>query len=209
LLIIAATGIARSLAAVGSWDHLFTTVYGTIVIAKVVLLLALGFFGVLHRFNLARPHPPERRFRRLGSLQVVAGVAALVLSAALVNVAPPSAVSAASTSPAPLITTGTDGSMIKVRLEVSPGNAGFNHFELALQDYSTGRPVSDASVTLGFLYAGPGGVGASSLIVPSSGNGRYGADGANISLTGLWNITAQVALSGATYEIPLQLTTRS
>jgi copper transport protein len=209
LLIIAATGIIRSLEAIGSWDHLFTTLYGTIVIAKVVLLVVLAFLGVLHRFNLSRPHPPEQGFRRIGSMQVVAGVAALVLSAALVNVAPPSAVSAASTSPAPLITTGTDGSMIKVRLEVSPGIAGFNHFALTLQDYSTGSPISNASVTLGFLFAGRGGVGASSLILPSLGNGAYGADGANISLTGPWNITAEVAVKGVTYEIPLQLTTRT
>jgi copper transport protein len=208
LLVIAVTGILRSIVAVGSWSQLFTTLYGVLILVKLGLVVVLAVLGSMHGPNIRQAEPSARRFSRLGSMQLIAAVAALVLSATLVNVAPPSAVSSFSNGPAPLVTTGTDGPNLSVRLEVTPGNAGFNHFTLTLSNPSTGSAINNASVVLGFLFAGRGGIGASSLIMPARGNGEYGAEGANLSLTGAWNITAQIDVNGSTYEVPLQLATR-
>src|ERR1019366_5827948 len=119
LVVIAATGIVRSVAAIGSWHGLVTTLYGAVVLAKVGLILVLALLGAANRFNSARPSVPVRGFTRIASVQVVAGAAALVLSATLVNVAPPSATALAFSGPAPLVATGSDGNTLRVRLEVS------------------------------------------------------------------------------------------
>jgi copper transport protein len=209
LLVIAATGVLRSIAALGSWSGLVTTLYGALVLAKVALILILAFLGILNRANARRATSPPKGFRRVGSAQVVVGVVALVISSALVNVAPPSATAIAFSGPAPLVTTGTDGNTFKVHLEVSPGNVGFNDFTLTLTDYATGSPNSNATVTLGFLFSGPETLGTSSLRLTSLGHGTFSADGANLSLGGSWSVTAQVETTQLIYEIPLQLTTRT
>ncbi len=208
LLVVAATGVLRSVAAIGSWQRLVTTLYGALVLAKVALILILAILGVVNRLNAMRATSPPNGFRRVGSMQVVVGVVALVLSSALVNVAPPSATAIAFAGPAPIVTTGTDGNTLKVHLEVSPGNVGFNHFTLTVADYVTGSPISDATVTLGFLFNGRESIGTSALPLTSLGKGTFSADGANLSLGGSWNITAQVETTQWIYDVPLHLTTR-
>lgn len=209
LLVVAATGVLRSVAAIGSWHGLVTTLYGAIVLAKVALILILAMLGVLNRVNAMRATSPLNGLRRIGSTQVVVAVVALLLSSALVNVAPPSATAIAFSGPAPLVTAGTDGNTFKVHLEVSPGNVGFNDFTLTLTDYATGSPNSDATVTLGFLFNGPETIGTSSLRLTSLGHGTFSADGANLSLGGSWSVTAQVETTQWNYDIPLQLTTHT
>jgi hypothetical protein len=155
-----------------------------------------------------RATSPLTGFRRIGSTQVVLGMVALVLSSALVNVAPPSATAIAFSGPAPLVTTGTDGNTLRVRLEVSSGSVGFNDFTVILTDDNTGSRISDATVALGFLFTGPETIGTSSLRLTSLGNGNYSAIGGNLSLAGTWSITAQVETTMWTFDVPLKLTTR-
>jgi len=207
LVVIAATGIVRSVAAIGSWQGLVTTLYGALVLAKVGLILVLALLGAANRLNSARSSAPIKGFTRIASVQVVAGAAALVLSATLVNVAPPSATALAFSGPAPLVATGSDGNTLRVRLEVSPGTAGYNNFTVALTDYSTGRPINDATVTLGFVY-GAGTIGGSALELTSAGQGIFSANGANLSLGGAWSVTAQVQTPKWIYDVYLHVTTR-
>ncbi|MFZ0180354.1 MAG: FixH family protein, partial [Candidatus Dormiibacterota bacterium] len=107
----------------------------------------------------------------------------------------------------PLVATGSDGNTLRVRLEVSPGTAGYNNFTVAITDYSTGSPINDATVTLGFLY-GAGTIGGSALELTSARPGIFSANGANLSLRGAWSITAQVQTPKWIYDVYLQITTR-
>lgn len=210
LVLVAGTGVLRSIGPLGSWAALVTTLYGALILAKLGLIGVLAALGALNRLNARRPGGLEAGFRRVSSVQVVAGVLALVLASALVNVAPPAAVTAvAQSGPAPLTTTGTDGNTFHVRLEVSPGTPGNNHFTVTLTGFSGGEPVSDAAVSLGFLYQGPGGIGESALDLDAVGDGTYAADGVNLSLAGPWSITAQVGTSTWIYDVPMQITTRA
>ena len=209
LFVVAASGVWRSVAALGSWQALVSTLYGALILAKVLLLLILAFLGALNRVNAMRSTSPVNGFRRIGSSQVVIGVVALLLSSALVNVAPPGATVIAFSGPAPLVTTGTDGNTLRVRLEVSSGGVGFNDFRVILTDYTTGTSISDAKVTLGFLFNGPETVGTSALRLTSLGTGQYSAVGGNLSLAGSWSITAQVETTTWTFDVPLNLTTRA
>ncbi len=207
LIVIAVTGVLRSVAAIGTWQGLVTTVYGALVLAKVALILLLALLGVANRLNSARSAAPVKGFKRIASAQVVAGAAALVLSATLVNAAPPSATALAFSGPSPLVATGSDGNTLRVRLEVSPGTAGYNNFTAALTDYATGRPINDATVTLGFVY-GAGTIGGSALELTSAGQGIFAGDGANLSVQGTWSVTAQVQTPKWIYDVYLQLATR-
>ena len=207
LIVIAVTGVLRSVAAIGSWQALVSTLYGALVLTKVALILVLALLGAANRLNSVRSSAPVKGFRRIARVQVVAGAAALVLSATLVNVAPPSAAALAFSGPTPLVATGSDGNTLRVRLEVSPGTAGYNNFTVALTDYSTATPINDATVTLGFLYSA-GTIGGSALELTSAGQGIFSANGANLSLRGAWSITAQVQTPKWIYDVYLQLTTR-
>src|SRR5690606_37327622 len=53
-IVVAISGIARTVVAVGSWDELLSP-YGLIVIGKAILLIALGMFGAWYRRRLI-PH---------------------------------------------------------------------------------------------------------------------------------------------------------
>lgn len=53
-VVVAISGIARTVVAVGSWQELLSP-YGLIVIGKAILLIALGLFGALYRRRLI-PH---------------------------------------------------------------------------------------------------------------------------------------------------------
>lgn len=53
-VVVAVSGIARTIVAVGSWEELLSP-YGLIVIGKAILLIALGLFGAWYRRRLI-PH---------------------------------------------------------------------------------------------------------------------------------------------------------
>lgn len=50
-VVVAVSGLARSTVALAGWDQLFTP-YGAILLAKVVLLVAMGLFGAWYRTRL-------------------------------------------------------------------------------------------------------------------------------------------------------------
>lgn len=50
--VVAVSGVARAIVAVGTWEALWSSGYGALVIAKAVLLLLLGAFGAWYRTRL-------------------------------------------------------------------------------------------------------------------------------------------------------------
>ena len=97
-IVVAVSGVARSIVALGSWDALWTP-YGTIVIVKAVLLLALGVFGAWYRLRLipridrAEQAGARARASRLFWVLVLAELALMGLAsgaaAALARTPPP------------------------------------------------------------------------------------------------------------------------
>lgn len=90
-VVVAVSGIARTVVAIGSWPELFSP-YGLIVIGKAVVLVALGLFGAWYRRRLI-PHFSGTKAKRsfwtlvlgeLGLMGVASGAAA-----ALARTAPP------------------------------------------------------------------------------------------------------------------------
>ena len=212
---VAVTGLLRAISEVGTIDNLVSTGFGLLVIGKTVLLGVLALLGAVNHFR----HVPAagttvRGLRRIGSTELLVGATVLLLSASLVNLAPPTETNAgtgpvAPVNPVSLI--GSDfGTSVKVVLEVTPGAAGFNTFKATVTDYDSGAPLASAtSVSLRFSFPGRADVGSSRLDLPATAPGVFSATGSNLSLVGAWQVTALVVNGTASVEVPFELITRT
>ena len=208
LVLVAVTGLLRAIDQIGSVRALVGTDFGRIAIAKSVGLAALASFGALNRFvNIPAIARTFTGLRRSGSAEVGVGVLVFLLSAMLVNAAPPLR-TVASTLP-PIVVTGSDfGTTVRLQLTATPGTPGFNTFTADAADFDTGAPVDASGVSLRFSLVSQTDVGTSSLDLTQTAPGRFAADGGNLSIDGIWNVTAVVAAPSGAVEVPLALATR-
>ena len=185
-MVVAVTGTFRAVIEIGSIGQLFGTSFGVLVLVKVALFLVLAGLGAVNRFgNVPRASTVLRGLRRVGSTEVVIGVAVVLVAAALVNVAPPvaSATSTTAATATQLVVTGSDfATTVKVRLTVSPGTAGFNNFDLRVTDYDTGALVRASSVELEFTQPLRPQLGESTLTLKRQSDGTFAARGGNLSI---------------------------
>ena len=211
--VVTATGFLRGLSEVGTIGALFSTNFGLVVIAKSALLGVLGSLGAFnHFFSVPVAGRSLGLLRRVGSVEVLVGSTVVLLSATLVNLAPPTSVVAAPPPPVPdfLVAQGNDfGTSVRVRLTVTPGTAGFNTFAAFLADYDTGAPLNGRTVSLRFELPARPDVGSSRLALAAAGSGRYEATGGNLSIDGKWRLTVVVAGPAGSVEVPLDVTTRT
>lgn len=211
LAVVAATGLLRALSEVQTLDALFGTSFGIVVVLKSLALGLLALLGAANRFiNVPAAVRTLRGLRRVGSVELVVGASVLAATGLLANLAPPSASGEQHEHVArPVLAVGSDfGTSVRVSLLVRPGAAGFNEFTLTATDYDSVAPIEATSVALRFQLASRSGVGASTLDLSSTGTGRFGASGGNLSLDGIWSVTATVAGPDGTVEVPLVLATR-
>ncbi|MGH2465639.1 MAG: copper resistance CopC/CopD family protein, partial [Candidatus Limnocylindrales bacterium] len=134
IAVVWATGLVRAISEIGTVDNLLSSDFGHLVIAKTALLGVLALLGAVNHFR----HVPAAGqaltgLRRLGSTELLVGSTVLLLSASLVNLAPPAETANASTPAGqiqPIELSGSDfGTSLKLQLDVSPGSAGFNTFK--------------------------------------------------------------------------------
>ncbi|MDQ0727764.1 cytochrome c oxidase assembly protein [Microbacterium sp. W4I20] len=109
--VVAVSGVTRSFVAVGTWDALWTTPYGAIVLAKVVLLVGMGLLGAWYRTRLI-PKLEGARATRWFWMLVLGEVALMGLAsgaaAALARTPPPTGESATfAQTPAQILTGAT------------------------------------------------------------------------------------------------------
>jgi copper transport protein len=209
LLLVAATGGVRALDELDGWGDLVTTVYGRIVLLKIVLLVALGGLGAVNRYrNVPKSGESPGGLRRVSRVEI--GVAVLTLGAAalLGSVSPPSS-EAAARVPERLVATGSDfATTVRARLEVTPGYAGVNEFFLRASDYDTGEPVDARRVSLRFSFLDDPGVAPATLRLREASPGVYRVEGGPLSLDGRWEVGVLIETDSDSIDIPLQLATK-
>jgi copper transport protein len=208
---VVGTGFLRALSEVRTIGALFGTSFGIVLILKTVGLGFLGLLGATNRFfNVPAAARTLRGLRRVGSVELAIGTLVLAATAVLANLAPPSALGTAQEPELrPVTAIGSDfGTSVMLSLLVQPGLPGFNQFTATATDYDTGEPLAASSVALRFQLASRSGVGASTLDLPKTDSGRFSAQGGNLSLDGIWNVTATVAGPSGSVEVPLVLSTR-
>ena len=211
IALVAGTGLLRAIAEVQTIDGLFNTDFGRLVVVKTGLLGVLALLGASNRFvSVPAAIRSLVALRRVGATEVTVGAVVLGLTAVLVNLAPPSSVGAAAVSapPTSIVASGSDfGTSVRVVLVVSPGSPGTSTFTAAITDYDTQAPVSATSASLRFDLASQSGVGSSTLDLPATGPGAFAASGANLSIDGIWKVTARVTGPAGSVEVPLALAT--
>ena len=212
LVTVAVTGVVRAIQEVGTVDALVTADFGQVLIAKSLLLVVLGGLGTVnHFFSVPAAVRTLQPLRRIGRVELAIGAVVLLATGLLVNLVPPTSNAAAPGQPpeAPIVATGSDfGTTVKVRLVVTPGTPGINQFALAVADYDSGDPVPASSVSLRFEPVSSPSVGGSTVRLAATGDGGFAASGGNLSLDGIWNVTAVIAAPSATVEVPLPIATR-
>ena len=210
LVVLALSGVIRAIDEVGTISALVSTDFGRLVILKSVLFVGLGALGAVNHFwSVPAAARTLDRLRRIGRVEVAIALAALVATGFLVNFAPPTSIAAVlAPQVAPLIVTGHDaGTSVKVRLVVAPGAAGQNDFGVAVTDYDSGAPVEAPGLTLRFKLDSASGVGDSTLALKPTAPGSFGGTGTNLSLDGIWTITALVGTPVGNVEVPLGIAT--
>lgn len=209
LATVAITGLLRALNEVGSWEGLFSTGYGRLVLVKVGLIGALATLGGINRWrNVPRADTSLRGLRRVSRGELALAVGALTAAAVLATLVPPAQVPAAVRPPAALTATGSDfATSVRTRLEVNPALPGANRFDLRVTDYDTGGPVDAQRVSLTFSFLGGADLADSRLDLHPHGAGRYRATGSNLSIGGPWDVTVLVQRGSDSVEVPLQVAT--
>ncbi|HEX2026268.1 MAG TPA: copper resistance protein CopC, partial [Actinomycetota bacterium] len=208
LAAVVGTGIVRSINEVGSWEALFSTGYGRLVLVKIALILGLIALGAVNRYrNVPAARTSLAGLRRVSKTELVLAVGALGAAAALATLVPPAQVPAAARPAEAVTVSGSDfATAIRARLGVTPALPGPNRFELRVTDYDTGDPIDAERVSLGFSYVG-GTVPESRLELRPAGDGVYRSTGSNLSIGGPWSVTALIQRGADSFEIPLHVAT--
>jgi hypothetical protein len=209
IVVLAGAGVWRAFNEINTWHQLFSTSYGQVVIAKAALLLVLIGLGAVNRYrNVPRAGEDPKGLRRAGSAELILATAVLVLTGILSSVAPARALP----PPTPaqeVVVTGSDfGTTVRLTLTATPGTAGPNKFQLKIADFNSGAAVRADQVSLRFAYLGPVQIGSSTLQLKAAGSGTYTGTGTNLSLGGVWTVTAVVQRGAASVEVPLTVPTR-
>lgn len=209
LLITVATGVARAIAEVGSWHGLFHTSFGVTLLVKLGLIAVLVGFGAVNRFrNVGHADNDSRRLARGVSAEIVVAVAVLAATAVLTGLAPATSVAASRRGPTGVTVTGHDfGTTMRVRLAVSPGEPGLNHFVARVTDYDTRRPVTADSVTMRVSLATRPDIPAATVALTRVKT-DWVADSGAVAIAGKWSATLVVEQSRGGTEIPLTFRTK-
>ena len=211
IFVVTATGVLRAVNEVGGWTPLFETTYGRLVIAKSVLIVALGALGALNRFrNSPRATSAPEGLQKAGRLEVAIAVITMALAGMLSTSVPPVSVAAAGEAARVTIEGSDFARTAEANLTIEPGTAGPNRFKLSLTEAGSGNPIDGVTgVTLRFASVSNPAVGESSIEMEEKGDGNYEAAGSNVSVDGRWRVTVAVTTSGNSFDIPLEFSTRA
>ncbi len=196
------TGLYRGVVEIADVANLTDTAYGTVLLAKLALIVPLLGLAALNLLLIkrrlaaaaARLSVPESN-TWLGRLRLsvggeVACVSGVLLATALLTSLPPARDAFGSG-----VVVRSQADDLRVILVVSPGEAGLNTFTVILRDAS-GRPVDNAQkVALEFEHTTMN-MGVSEAVATPIGNGRYQAQGGEVSMSGRWRAQVLVRRSG-------------
>ncbi|MDR3577652.1 MAG: CopD family protein [Anaerolineaceae bacterium] len=192
------TGVFEALTDIGSWNGLFETAYGRVLIVKLLTALGMICLGGYNHFAV-RPsiqrniqnNPDDLsilvRFRRLLIIEsilgvILLGIVGLFTSLPLAN---PDA-----TIPKIVQTDQVDD--LTLKLSVSPGRVGINSYTLQLTSAVTRRPVTNTSEVDLLFYPSNPTIPPSQARLSSLGSGDYMAQGAYLAYEDYWQIRAVV-----------------
>lgn len=172
------------------------TEWGTWLLGKLALVAALVALGVVNRYRnvpqLASGTPRERallRIRRVTRAEAVLG-AAVLLAVGVLTITPTARTVQMRTLPPRTLTLAAVSDGLQVVLRVTPGEPGWNRFEVALRG-PDGAPV-DADRVMVRLWKLDEETLPTTVRLSREGPGRYAEEGGELGLAGYWQ--AEVVL---------------
>jgi copper transport protein len=205
VVVVAATGIVRSVDELSAWGDLADSGYGRAIVAKVVLLALIVALASRHRRrNVPRAATDLRPLRRTSRRELVLAAGALATAALLGSLAPPVA-GQGGAQPA-IRASGSDfGTTLRVRLTAASEEPGPNSFTVRVEDYDSGDPVDDARVRLRFTPPDDPGEQPTTLALRRDGDGSYTGSGSNLAFDGRWRVAVLVERGADAVEVPLSV----
>jgi len=193
VIVIAATGVVQAYIDVRSFNALFHSTYGTLIIIKIVLLLCLICLGWVNR---ERVIPALERVVGAGgppgesgilARRTMRGELALMLcvfgvTAALITYAPP-----IDASSGPFSTNTTLGPA-ELEMTVEPARVGLNTIHIYLINASTGTQFTATKEFVARALLPAKGIGPLPLQATPAGPGHYIVSSAVLSPGGAWHI---------------------
>ena len=137
LAVVLISGTVRSIDDVGSWRGLLHTRFGVTLLVKIGLVALVLVFAGLNRFRHVAA--AGQGLRRSATAEAIIGAGVLATTALLAGLTPSASLAAATPRPTQVVVTGNDfATTTRVRLVVSPGTPGPNHFIVTATDYDSG-----------------------------------------------------------------------
>jgi putative copper export protein len=207
LAVVVGTGIVRTVNEVSTWDQLYATAYGQVVLAKTALLAAIAGFGAFSRWRGVPAADINLRPLRRSAGSELALAAGALGAAALLGTLPPPAMSRPVT-PVGLTATGTDvATSVRVQLTAASDQPGANRFVVNAVDYDSRTPVRADRVSLRFTPLDDPGTESTSLALAPGPADSYVGSGPNLAFDGRWRVTVLIERSGHSVEVPLETET--
>jgi putative copper export protein/methionine-rich copper-binding protein CopC len=198
---LAVTGIFSSFVQLQAFGQLWTTVYGRVLIAKLVLVaVTMGLALLNHRFVHGPPAAKwttaDRPFlQRVWGEATVSLVLMLVVAVLVQTPVPLPPAMVASTPQNTIFQEILAVDDLSIHLQISPNQVGNNLYQAHLY-HDDGSSIGEVQlVRLFFVHEG-GDLGQSSLDLAAQGGGLFGAEGAYQNRAGAWEVSVYVRRRG-------------
>lgn len=178
------SGIVMSLAHVPTWSDLFSSLYGRLILIKVILLSVMIGLGVVHHRRARRKGDHRGTASLVAEMSI--GIVVLILAGLLTNVSTPQPAEAAPTTFAQTGTSEREENVM-ISLQVSPLQVGTSTFTVRFAD-AEGTPRTDwQQVRLSIaLQASPD--DNTEIIAQAQQDGSYEVSGLYFGTAGQWNV---------------------
>jgi copper transport protein len=218
VVLVVASGVYSSVIEVGSFEALFSTLYGQALLFKltlfgVILLLAAGnllyisprlvVFASGNKAGSLLAGKVQWQFRQMVAVEAVLLVLVLMSVGVLTSLEPASTPGGANSSSSDFVQTANG---LTFDLAVTPGQAGINNFKVTLTD-AKNQPISDATLVQLRFQMLEMDMGQPTLELKPSQPGTYTATGAILSMVAHWCIEVLVQRPGQSdVSVPFQIT---
>ena len=213
IAVVVVSGLIRAASELGG-DGLGTTLrtsYGRTLAVKVTIVLIVIALGAYNRSrSIRRLDEDARPLRRVASVELVAIVGIVLLTATLTSLAPPAGVVQASAAPPDVVTmTGSDfATTIDVDLTVTPAQPGTNLYRASVTAYGSDRSVGADAVTVVLRSVTRPALPFANVELRMDGNG-WVAQALDPSVDGTYRMSVEVQTGASVTAVPLTLITRS
>jgi copper transport protein len=202
--VVAVSGTISGVIQVDSFDGLFSTGYGQLLLAKVAGFAVLVALGFVNRSVLV-PKVEEALTSLLRSTRAEVGVAAVVLAVTAVLINQPPARDQAPSGPVSVTVEAAEGVDASLRADVDPAEVGANDIHLYFYDGAGREPLVVDAVE---ITAAVGDIPPRRLDVTPVTPSHVSALDASLGSPGTWTIQVTAASAGQVADFTLEVSLR-